>query len=52
MAWVLANPDVSCAVFGTTRLPHLLSTLNASDRPIERDLLTRIERAAGLPVHG
>jgi 1-deoxyxylulose-5-phosphate synthase len=52
MAWVLANPDVSCAVFGTTRLPHLLSTLNASGRPLERDLLTRIERAAELPVHG
>jgi 1-deoxyxylulose-5-phosphate synthase len=52
MAWVLANPDINCAVFGTTRLPHLLSTLKASGRPLERDLSARIERAAALPEHG
>ncbi len=52
LAWVLANPSISCAVFGTTRLPHLLSTLKASGRPLDGELLTRIERAAVLPAHG
>jgi aryl-alcohol dehydrogenase-like predicted oxidoreductase len=52
MAWVLANPNISCAVFGTTRLPHLVSILNASGRPLDSDLLARIERAAALPAHG
>lgn len=50
LAWVLANPDISCAVFGTTRLPHLLSILNASGKPLDGDLLARIERAAELPA--
>ena len=50
MAWVLANPEISCAVFGTTRLPHLLSTLKASGKPLDADLLMRIERAAALPA--
>jgi 1-deoxyxylulose-5-phosphate synthase len=48
MGWVLANPDISCAVFGTTRLPHLLSTLSASGKPLDADLLARIEHAAAL----
>jgi aryl-alcohol dehydrogenase-like predicted oxidoreductase len=52
LAWVLANLNINCAVFGTTRLPHLLSTLKASGRPLDRDLLTRIERVAALPAHG
>jgi len=45
LAWVLANPDVSCAVFGTTRLPHLLSLLHTSGRTLSQSLLARIERA-------
>jgi aryl-alcohol dehydrogenase-like predicted oxidoreductase len=52
LAWVLANPNISCAVFGTTRLPHLLSTLNASARPLGGDLLARIEHAAKSPAYG
>jgi aryl-alcohol dehydrogenase-like predicted oxidoreductase len=46
LAWVLANQHVSCAVFGTTRLPHLLSALNASGRTLDENLLSKIERAA------
>lgn len=52
LAWVLANPDISCAVFGTTRLPHLLSLLRTSGRTLNENLLTRIERAAELSAHG
>lgn len=51
-AWVLANPNISCAVFGTTRLPHLLSILNASGRTLDGHVLTRIERAAELSARG
>jgi aryl-alcohol dehydrogenase-like predicted oxidoreductase len=50
LAWVLMNPDISCAVFGTTRLPHLLSLLRASGRTLNESLRTRIARAAELPV--
>ena len=50
LAWVLANPDISCAVFGTTRLPHLLSLLQTSGRTLNENLLTRIRRAAELPA--
>jgi len=52
LAWVLANPDISCAVFGTTRLPHLLSLLRTSGRTLDESLLTRIKRAEGLPAPG
>ena len=50
LAWVLANPDISCAVFGTTRLPHLLSLLHTSGRMLNESLLAGIERAAKLPA--
>jgi 1-deoxyxylulose-5-phosphate synthase len=48
LAWVLANPQISCAVFGTTRQPHLLSCLHASGRTLDADLSAKIERAADL----
>ncbi len=48
LAWVLANPAISCAVFGTTRQPHLLSCLHASGRTLSAGLLTRIARTAEL----
>jgi 1-deoxyxylulose-5-phosphate synthase len=51
LAWVLRNPDISCAVFGTTRLQHLLSVLHASGRTLDESLSTRIERAAQMPTH-
>lgn len=50
LAWVLKNPHVSCAVFGTTRLPHLVSALNASGRTLDEDILSKIERVAALPA--
>lgn len=50
LAWVLANPHIGCAVFGTTRLPHLLAALSASGRTLEGSLLARIERAAAMPA--
>ena len=50
LAWVLQNPHVSCAVFGTTRLPHLLSALNASGRTLDENLLGKISRAAASPA--
>lgn len=50
LAWVLANPQVSCAVFGTTRLPHLIAALNASGRKLDETLRGKIERAASLPA--
>jgi aryl-alcohol dehydrogenase-like predicted oxidoreductase len=52
LAWVLANPDISCAVFGTTRLPHLLSLLRTSGRTLSADLLTRIGRTSELSAAG
>lgn len=48
LAWVLANPHVSCAVFGTTRLPHLLAVVEASGRHLDSELVARIEHAAAM----
>ena len=49
LAWVLTNPHISCAVFGTTRLPHLLAALEASGRSLDGGLTARIEQAAAMP---
>jgi aryl-alcohol dehydrogenase-like predicted oxidoreductase len=46
LAWVLANPQVSCAVFGTTRLTHLLDLVKVPGRKLDSELLARIEQAA------
>ena len=46
LAWVLVNPHVSCAVFGTTRLPHLLDLTKVSGRKLDGELLIRIKQAA------
>ena len=45
IAWVLRNPHVSCAVFGTTRMQHLLENLRASGRPLDAGMLARIAEA-------
>lgn len=45
LAWVLANKDVSCAVFGTTRMGHLMSNLRATGLPLDADTLRVIQRA-------
>jgi len=50
LAWVLANPLVSCAVFGTTRLPHLLAAIAASSRRLDGKLMAKIEEAAAAPA--
>ena len=47
LAYVLAHPDVSCAVMGTTRIAHLKENLEASGRRLEPALLSRIEAAQG-----
>jgi 1-deoxyxylulose-5-phosphate synthase len=50
LAWVLANPHVSCAVFGTTRLAHLLAAVKVSGRHLDGGLMARIEQAAAMPA--
>jgi len=47
LAYVLANPQVSCAVFGTTRMAHLTENLAASGVVLEAAVLERIRRAQG-----
>ncbi|MFC3077965.1 aldo/keto reductase [Phenylobacterium terrae] len=47
LAYVLANPNVACAVVGTTRLAHLLENLEASGRTLTPELLGRIRAAQG-----
>ncbi len=50
LAWVLANREISCAVFGTTRLPHMLAAVEASGRSLDSRLMAKIEQAATLPA--
>jgi aryl-alcohol dehydrogenase-like predicted oxidoreductase len=45
LGWVLQNKEVSCAVFGTTRMAHLLSNLRASEFPVDADTSRIIQRA-------
>jgi aryl-alcohol dehydrogenase-like predicted oxidoreductase len=45
LTYVLANPAVSCAVIGTTRMAHLLENLEASGRTLSAEVMARIERA-------
>jgi aryl-alcohol dehydrogenase-like predicted oxidoreductase len=45
LAWVLANPDVSAAVVGTTRMAHLRDDLAASGLTLPRELAARIASA-------
>jgi 1-deoxyxylulose-5-phosphate synthase len=45
LAWVLRKPEISCAVLGTTRMPHLLDNLRASGATIDDDLLRQISEA-------
>lgn len=45
LAYVLANPHVSCAVIGTTRMAHLLENLDASGRTLPPEVMTRIAQA-------
>jgi len=45
LAYVLANPDVSCAVIGTTRLAHLQENAAASGMALPPALMARIRKA-------
>jgi aryl-alcohol dehydrogenase-like predicted oxidoreductase len=45
LAFVLANPDVACAVCGTTRMGHLTENLAASGRVLPGDVMARIRAA-------
>ncbi len=45
LAYVLADPRVSCAVMGTTRVEHLRDNLAASGLTLPDDLLAEIRRA-------
>ena len=51
LAYVLANPNVSSAVVGSTRLPHLMQNLQASGLTLRPQVLDRIHaeqrRSAG-----
>lgn len=44
LAYVLANPDVACAVVGTTRLSHLRENLVASGLALPADVMARIRQ--------
>ena len=49
LAYVLANPDVSCAVMGTTRMAHLNENLAASGLSLPAEILAQIRAVqAGL----
>lgn len=47
LAYVLADPNVSCAVVGTTRMSHLLENLAASEVKLSAETLARIRQAQG-----
>lgn len=46
LAYVLANPDVACAVFGTTRPAHLTQNLAASGMVLPEAVTARIRAAS------
>lgn len=48
LAYVLANPRVACAVFGTTRPEHLKENVAASGLPLPPALKARIRAAQSL----
>jgi len=48
LAYVLADPNVSCAVVGTTRMGHLIENLAASGMRLDAETLRRIRAAQGL----
>jgi aryl-alcohol dehydrogenase-like predicted oxidoreductase len=52
LAYVLANPDVACAVTGTTRLAHLRGNMAASGMPLRQSARVIIEAAQGQRLSG
>jgi aryl-alcohol dehydrogenase-like predicted oxidoreductase len=47
LAYVLANGDVSAAIFGSTRIEHLRENLAATDLVMSDELMRRIRSAQG-----
>ncbi len=47
LAYVLSDPNVSCAVVGTTRMAHLIENLDASGMTLSPEILDRIAQAQG-----
>lgn len=45
LAYVLANPNVSCAVVGTTRMSHLMENLAASGMSLPGEVIDQIKQA-------
>lgn len=45
LAWVLRRPEITCAVFGTTRMNHLLENIQASGKALTEPQLRAIETA-------
>ncbi len=45
LAYVLGDPNVACAVVGTTRLAHLMDNIGASGTKLSRETLDRIGQA-------
>lgn len=45
LAYVLANPDVSAAVFGATRMEHLRENLAVSGRPLPDAVMAQVRAA-------
>jgi aryl-alcohol dehydrogenase-like predicted oxidoreductase len=45
LTWVLRKPEISCAILGTTRMPHLMANLRASGKTIDAVLLEKIRKA-------
>jgi aryl-alcohol dehydrogenase-like predicted oxidoreductase len=58
LAWVLANPKIHSAVFGSTRMWHLMENLAASGRRLDSGVIKKItevhartaQRRVGTPV--
>ena len=48
LAYVLADPHVSCAVVGTTRMAHLIENLGASGVTLSPAVMDQIRRAQGV----
>jgi len=42
LTWVLSNPKIHSAVFGTTRMSHLMENLAASGRRLDNEVISKI----------
>jgi len=42
LTWVLSNPKIHSAVFGSTRMSHLMENLAASGRRLDNEVISKI----------